>query len=87
VRPLALLTLSVPSLVTLLFAAGCPSQECNDYVRCQKAYDDSVDVARYENGGACWSTLQGSQLCTAQCKEALAALADVPAAPPECTVD
>jgi hypothetical protein len=83
VRPLALVTFSL----ALLSAAGCPSQECRDYVRCQLAYDDAVDVDRFEDGGTCWATLQSSQLCTAQCKEALAALAEVPGAPPECTVE
>ena len=75
------------ALVTFFLAAGCPSQECRDYVACQRAYDDSVVVTAYEEGGACWGNLQTSQLCTAQCKEALAALQEVPSPPPECTVD
>lgn len=86
-RPLALATLVLAAGFVAVFAAGCPSQECRDYVACQIAYDDSVDVARYQDGGACWATLQASQLCTAQCKEALTALSEVPSPPPECTAD
>lgn len=74
-------------VVLLLLAACAPSQECIDYVRCQEAYDSTVIVTRYEEGGACWSgTLQTADLCTAQCAAALDGLAKVPEPPPECVV-
>lgn len=87
-----LLAVGVVVTWVALVGAGCPSEECRDYVACQKAYDatggaDPVDVSVYEDGGACWGNLQSSQLCTAQCKEALAALAALENAPAECTVD
>jgi hypothetical protein len=57
VRPLALTRRwSAPSVLVVLLAAlvvvaGCPSQECRDYVACQRAYDDDVEVTRYDEGG------------------------------------
>lgn len=87
-----LLVVGVVVACVAFVGAGCPSEECRDYVRCQKAYDalaaaDPVDVSEYEDGGACWGNLQSAQLCTAQCKEALAALAALANAPAECAVD
>lgn len=73
-------------VVLLLLAPACaPSQECIDYVACQKAYDDEVVTADYEAGGACWGlSLQTADACTAQCIVALDALAQLPDPPSEC---
>lgn len=66
-------------------AAACgPSEECRRYVECQQAYDPNVSTAPWDEGGSCWSTLQTSQRCTAQCIAALDALAQIPDAPAAC---
>jgi hypothetical protein len=61
-----------------------PSSECSALVACQTAFDDSVDVSAYAEGGACWQTLQTALQCTEQCKVALVALRAVPDVIPEC---
>ena len=76
---------AVVVVVVAVVLTGCgPSDACRRYVACQKAFDPSVDVAPYDNGGSCWLTLQTADACTAQCKEALAALAATPGAPAAC---
>lgn len=73
-------------VVLLLLATACgPSQVCRDYVVCQQAYDDAVDVTPYQEGGACWgASLTTADACSAQCSAALTALAQVPAPPAAC---
>ena len=65
-------------------SACAPTPECKQYVACQKAYDASVDTSAYGDGGSCWTTLQTANACTAQCKEATAAIAATPQAPAAC---
>lgn len=72
-------------MLLVLLAACAPSQVCHDYVACQQAYDDRVDISAYQEGGACWgTTLATADACTAQCAAALDALTQVPAPPPAC---
>jgi hypothetical protein len=77
------------SAVLFVLAAGLslgcgPSPECKQYINCQKAYDATVDTSAYGDGGACWTTLETADACTAQCKEATAAIAATPGAPAAC---
>lgn len=73
------------SLAVALAGAACgPSDVCVRYVACQKAYDATVDTSAYDNGGSCWGALQTAEACSAQCKQALDALAEVPNPPPAC---
>ena len=72
-------------LVVLAGGAACgPSDDCQRYVACQAAFDPSVDTTAYDVGGACWTTLQTENACTAQCKDALAAIAATPDPPAAC---
>ena len=42
-------------VVVIALAASCgPSQECRDYVACQRQVDPAVDVRAYDEGGSCW---------------------------------
>lgn len=84
---MTLVTLVTLATSALALGACGPSDECRAYVACQRAYDDTVDTLQYEDDGACWNNLQSAQLCTAQCKEALAALSQLPAPPPECVAE
>jgi hypothetical protein len=65
---------------------GCgPSAECRAYVECQRAVDDDVDVAAWDEGGTCWQqSPRVAAECTAQCRVALDALRALPDAPPVC---
>jgi hypothetical protein len=71
------------SLVSGLMLAGCAppeqSDDCIQYVSCQKEYDDAtgsgpVDVSRYEADGACWFSPDAAAICTQECIDGLAAL-------------
>ncbi len=72
------------AVVIVVAVAACgPSEVCKRYVACQKAVDPSVDTAPWEDGSACWTTLQNANACSEQCRvalDALAALDDAPAA-------
>ena len=69
----------------LLLVGGCgPSEECRSYLQCQRAIDASVDVAAYDDGGACWALPQAARECTATCVQALAALRELPELPAIC---
>ncbi len=62
-------------------AAGCAipqSRECAEYVRCQTLVDDGVQVADYEPEGGCWRNVSTASRCTAQCRDALNALRELP---------
>ncbi|OGQ17157.1 MAG: hypothetical protein A2138_27110 [Deltaproteobacteria bacterium RBG_16_71_12] len=70
------------SLVTA--ALGCatePSDQCLAYAACQQGYDEvtgnaPVDVAQYQEGGACWDSAENAARCTDDCEAGLALLAD-----------
>lgn len=70
-------------LVLLTMACG-PSQECRDYVRCQKVVDVNVDVVAYDEGGSCWDLPATARDCSAVCREALLALRELPDVPAAC---
>jgi hypothetical protein len=73
--------------MVVLWAAGAcgPTTECRGYVACQKAVDDGVDVAAWDEGGVCWqSSPRVAARCTAQCRVALEALRALPEVPPAC---
>lgn len=78
-----------PRLVTAIAlgqGAAClpPSAPCVEYVACQQAYDPSVDITAYQDGGSCWTTPQEAAACTEQCEVALASLRQAPEPPSEC---
>jgi hypothetical protein len=72
--------------VATVHAAGCgPSPECRAYVDCQRAVDDDVDVAAWDEGGSCWAqSARVAATCSAQCRAALDALRALPDAPSVC---
>ncbi len=76
----------VTLLVTATLAGACgPSPECRAFVACQRAVDDDLDVTAWDEGGVCWQASAGvAATCTAQCREALAALQEIPDAPAAC---
>jgi hypothetical protein len=77
-------------LLALVLLAGCgvpQSEECQRYVACQKAYDDSVDYSAFDANGSCWDTPRGAARCTEQCKVALKSLSEVPDPPKACRSD
>ena len=67
------------SFIFVLVFAGCaevgPSDACVDYVACIRAQDDAsglvTDVARFEEGGACWGNPDGAGLCDRACDNGL----------------
>lgn len=75
---------ALTSLVVLALCSCGPTQECRDYVACQKRVDDSVDVTAYDDGGSCWVLPSSARDCTANCVQALEALQQVPGAPSQC---
>lgn len=78
---------ALTSFAALALCSCGPSQECRDYVACQEAVDDSVDVSAYEDGGTCWALPSSSRDCTANCVQALLSLQQVPDAPAVCFPD
>ena len=79
---------AVASSVVIAAVSACgPSDVCRDYVACQVAVDDSVDVSAYDDGGSCWDLPSVARTCTAQCEEALRALQALAGAPDACFPD
>lgn len=75
------------TLLLLALPAGCmwpPSAECDAYVACQRAYDETVDTTAFEAGGECWINLSTSVRCTSMCRDALEALRELRDPPEEC---
>ena len=58
---------------------GCaevePSASCEEYVACIRSQDAvsgvETDLARFEEGGACWDSPQGAGLCDRACTNGL----------------
>jgi hypothetical protein len=78
----------VPGFALLFGAAAASclpqSKACADYVKCQRAYDPTVDVSAYQEGGACWASPQEAAVCDDQCEQALDSLRQVPGSPADC---
>ncbi len=72
---------ALTSLVVVMACSCGPSQECRDYVACQKAVDPSVETKDYDDRGVCWNLPSSARDCTAVCVEALATLQQVSDAP------
>ena len=77
-------------------ASGCrleQSAACAQYVSCQAAYDDAlqldrVDTERFSADGACWTdpevAADCTEICAAQTEALAAAAADANLTVPEC---
>jgi hypothetical protein len=83
-RSVAVVTVVAFAVVTVV--AGCgQTSECRAYVACQRAVDDDVDVAAWDEAGTCWQqSARVAAVCSAQCRAALDTLRGLPDAPAVC---
>lgn len=72
-------------LFSMLFCglafSACPSEECEQYAKCQQTYDEafeleSADISRFAFGGECWQNAQNADECTQICVRQIEALAE-----------